>query len=1096
MEVNKRPIIDVDNSILSLAAQQQDANLQHQKKKRRHEFARMTQYTSADQTDNEFNFEGSPSGYIKKVILRNFMCHENFELELGPRLNFIVGNNGSGKSAILTAITIGMGAKASDTNRGNSLKDLIREGCNSSKIILILNNSKYGSYNQGIFGNEIIIERTIKRDGASGFSLKSENGTEISNKKKDIQAIVDFFSVPVSNPMCFLSQDSARSFLTASTSHEKYEHFMKGTLLQEINNHLDRARDINNGAQENMSLHLQNLNRLKDEYEDAKRLLNELSETTDLSERKKVLQGKSLWIDIERNKTACNQLTKDIERYTRKINEEDEKLRIRSDKIERYGADRAAIENEIEQQVLLVANKDSIHQEARDKLRDVRSRFEEEKLNQSEAQTNIDQSKKKLATLDRTIKHLEKELEREMGGDRDQMRDELIKLEARNTELGNLVNSLSFQIQDLQNDERRIAQERQSEVSNAEQRIQKKKGDIQKIAQGNNNFLNNFDDNMSRLLEIIQKRSNEFQSHPLGPLGSYVTVKDCYKEWSRSIQRAISSSLNAFVVSNQRDNKLLREIIKSCRIKSNITIFTYNLTTFDFSNGRSHSNYPSIVDVLEFSKPEIQCLFVDQNRIEKMLLIEDKDTAKKFLKTQPPNVSMALSLRDGRSGYQISGGYRLDTVQYQDKLRLKVGLTSDDGSSYLRDLVIQESQELQNIKDRYGERLVTLRSELRSIDQEHRNSRAEVKNNSRKITELKMNINKVVDTGILSSKQTEKGNQESAIVGYNNIIEVLESKLEEIAQEAQPLKLKYDDTRNDLKLAQDKLQELKEDINTRYSRVQSFKDDIKHYVKKKKSYEKLVDKINENIKSLEEGIEKQITVATEFCSFEESAKLNLPINQEDIKEELEKISRLIKKAENNIGFSQEEIVTLFEKSREKYKESQEKYIEIDKALEMLYQSIQVRLQNLQSAQRTTCLDADLDFRASLRVRNFSGNLSFITDSKRLEIFILTTNDEKARNVDTLSGGEKSFSQMALLLATWKPMRSRIIALDEFDVFMDQVNRKIGTGLIIKKLKDIARTQTIIITPQDIGKIADIDNSGVNIHKMRDPERQNNSNFFN
>ena len=86
--------------------------------------------------------------------------------------------------------------------------------------------------------------------------------------------------------------------------------------------------------------------------------------------------------------------------------------------------------------------------------------------------------------------------------------------------------------------------------------------------------------------------------------------------------------------------------------------------------------------------------------------------------------------------------------------------------------------------------------------------------------------------------------------------------------------------------------------------------------------------------------------------------------------------------------------------------------------------------------------------------------------------------------------------MALLLATWKPMRSRIIALDEFDVFMDQVNRKIGTALIVKKLKDSTRTQTIIIAPQDIGKIADIDKAGVRIHKMRDPQRHNNSNYYN
>ena len=48
---------------------------------------------------------------------------------------------------------------------------------------------------------------------------------------------------------------------------------------------------------------------------------------------------------------------------------------------------------------------------------------------------------------------------------------------------------------------------------------------------------------------------------------------------------------------------------------------------------------------------------------------------------------------------------------------------------------------------------------------------------------------------------------------------------------------------------------------------------------------------------------------------------------------------------------------------------------------------------------------------------------------------------------------------------------------------------------MKKLKDSTRTQTIIITPQDIGKIADIDKTGVKIHKMRDPQRHNNSNFY-
>ncbi|CCD27110.1 DNA repair protein SMC6 NDAI_0J02180 [Naumovozyma dairenensis CBS 421] len=1100
---SKRSVEEVDNDLLALAAEQNHVHNEQQKKKRRRQYAPMTQYntnsaatqSASVNSDSNSRKDDLPCGYIKKVILRNFMCHEHFELDLGPRLNFIVGNNGSGKSAVLTAITIGLGAKASDTNRGNAMKDLIREGCYSAKVTLVLDNSHAGPYNHGTFGDEIIIERTLRMESAPTYSLRTENGKEVSNKKKDVQTVVDFFCVPVSNPMCFLSQDAARSFLTASTSHDKYNHFMKGTLLQEIRDSLNNAQDIQADVVQNMAFHYDNIAILKNEYEESKKLLRELNQTSNLAQRKRLLQGKSLWIDVDKNHEIYSKLENEVTLNEKKITETMEKIKMRKAKIDRYTADQKSVEEETASKVVLVGEKDEAHQAVRDQLRAVRSEFDKEKENQKEAENGISECKRRIETLNRTIEHLEQELEKQMGGDRGKMKEELAQLQAENEQLRDKVENISNELLEMQDKERTIAAERQQDLRTIEHNIQSKRNELQKIAQGNNSFLTNFDQNMDRLLLQIKQRSGEFSSIPLGPLGSFVSVKAGFEKWSRSIQSAISGTLGSFVVSNQKDASILRNMIKNCGIKANIPIITYKLKHFDYSQGKAQTNYPTISDALEYSNPSVEFVFVDHNRIEKVILIEDKDEARSILKSKPHNVSMALSFRDQSSGFQLIGGSRLDTVYYQPKMKLKVGSSSDDGASYIKDLITQETEELQNTRDRYERQINQIRSEYSGMEKISREQKAQMQRNRSRINKLKINVGKAVDTGILTTKINERKSQEQAIIGYEAAINELEIKIREIAATAEPLKEHYDKTKNEFNELQATLGQLRDDYNTYSAKIEACKDDIKHYEDKKLSYEKTIEHLNSNIIATRDGIQKITDSANELCTREQLEGMDLPEDQQAIKNELGRISQQIQRAEKNIGFSHDKVVDLFEKSRDKYKDAEKKFGSVDRALRQLQHSIEVRSQNYTNIQNNTCLEADLDFRASLKVRKFTGNLTFQIAERKLDMLILTANDEKARNVDTLSGGEKSFSQLALLLATWKPMRSRIIALDEFDVFMDQVNRRIGTTLVVKKLKDLLRTQTIIITPQDIGKIANVDSEGVNIHRMRDPQRQNNSNFY-
>jgi len=87
-----------------------------------------TQYGEQVRRQSRKGIRAAENGIIESVTCINFMCHKQLHVPIGPLINFVIGHNGSGKSAVLTALTICLGGKASSTNRGGSLKSFIKEG--------------------------------------------------------------------------------------------------------------------------------------------------------------------------------------------------------------------------------------------------------------------------------------------------------------------------------------------------------------------------------------------------------------------------------------------------------------------------------------------------------------------------------------------------------------------------------------------------------------------------------------------------------------------------------------------------------------------------------------------------------------------------------------------------------------------------------------------------------------------------------------------------------------------------------------------------------------------------------------------------------
>jgi structural maintenance of chromosomes protein 6 len=108
------------------------------------------------------------------------------EIPLNHHINFITGHNGSGKSAIVAALQICLGASARNTQRGTRYVDFIRRGwTGDAEVSVTLLNAPEG-YEYEAYGKAITVTRTLTQHSTSKLQLLSEQGQKISTSIKDV----------------------------------------------------------------------------------------------------------------------------------------------------------------------------------------------------------------------------------------------------------------------------------------------------------------------------------------------------------------------------------------------------------------------------------------------------------------------------------------------------------------------------------------------------------------------------------------------------------------------------------------------------------------------------------------------------------------------------------------------------------------------------------------------------------------------------------------------------------------------------------------------------------------------------------------------
>jgi chromosome segregation ATPase len=244
-------------------------------------------------------------GILERVECYNFMCHDHFNIELGPLINFIVGKNGSGKSAILTAIVLCLGGKAAATNRGQSLKSFIKEGKENAQIIVRIKNQGDGAYMSDDYGKSIVVERHFNTAGNSQFKIKAENGRIVSTKKAELDAITDYFSLQIDNPMNVLSQDMARQFLSTSSPAEKYKFFVKGVQLEQLDQDYRLIEESVDQIEEKLRASATDIAILEDRKVRAQKKLEASDQHDSLRAKVRSIRSQMAWAQVEEQERVC-----------------------------------------------------------------------------------------------------------------------------------------------------------------------------------------------------------------------------------------------------------------------------------------------------------------------------------------------------------------------------------------------------------------------------------------------------------------------------------------------------------------------------------------------------------------------------------------------------------------------------------------------------------------------------------------------------------------------------------------------------------------------------------------------------------------------
>ncbi|KAI5180753.1 structural maintenance of chromosomes protein 6 [Nematocida sp. AWRm80] len=1002
------------------------------------------------------------TGILKSIKLVNFMCHHALEIEFTKQVSCIVGSNGSGKSAIMIALGVVFGISATAMDRGASFRQYIMGGKSQSIIQVVLSND---SFRKDLYGNKILIEKKIRTEGPAIFKICNEDGGVVSRLQADLKVILEHFRLNFSNPLSFLTQDHSKEFLRSITPKSIYRLFKAGTDLQDI----EEEHKKNTEKLEHMKAVLEKTeNRKKILEKEHSSVLSAISHYHSLStieERLKRLRIELSWSLVCEKELEQYMLEKEKETIGEEISKSHQALDKHKKKI-----------TEITDKIKEIAETRSrTLQQLQMEETQAETLLKQEQKRELEIQKELDTFACQAQTQEKRIQMIEKVLNIENYANTKEKREQL-----QNTQKTIQTETLALEshhtnLEVTRSQSQLELDQKSTEAKRIESIIRQKKTAL--------------DQNISRSsplqfygpqMEMALEKIKQTQIQVLGPIGMYLQVKN--HQWNKAIEAILGSILHGFIVHTKEDKYQLEKLLIGCGVKkyqiyllfkteaqkeNKILREAQNTSQKILSKAvlpgpviphetNSHDTPLTVLSQLEENNKMIVELLIVLLGIERIGLVNNRHIGYKVLRN--------------KCGFDSVYTPEADKIQYIGKslsdmrciLKDKQLLVSKDSISEAQTEIQQKEHQLTQALAGITEiknKLTMLSRDILVIREKQRQLKSEAA-----CIEAQLKSTEPIVKDELISEHA------SLLETHKRTLSQAES-IKELHKEAQ---IKVSELKDHLESLQEKNKLFQESTlppgihspeSTMQTELQETKASFSQLEKRISQNKDKIGIIDNKLQQLEEEYHTLRTQALQVSNNQILSHIDTPS---------ETIRKSILTLEAQAEAASQEIPDITELQEQKIaiETTLTKLAEITEynthEIPLIEESTQKRIEKREQMVADLSAKAADSFHSLMASRDYNGTLKFNHAKEEIEVRVEITTDSTG-NKNSLSGGERSFSGISFILSLWPLVSSPIQVLDEFDVFMDGLNRTAALKLIFQMAKRI-NSQIILITPLSITDI--------------------------